>query len=173
MGRMVIGMSEMKIVYRSLNEIHPYERNPRNTEPAVKAVAASIQAFGFLVPIILDSEENKTIVAGHTRYLAAQRLNLSEVPTVLADTLTPDQIRAYRLADNRVAEIAVWDLPLLDEAMDDIGDAFDMGEFGFDLGGGDVYDPKDTSKELDAGAFDDEAFDYQCPECGFMFNEYE
>lgn len=166
-------MSEMKIVYRPLTELHPYERNPRNTEPAVKAVAASIQAFGFLVPIILDSEETKTIVAGHTRYYAAQMLHLKEVPTVLADDLTEEQIRAYRLVDNRVAEIAVWDLPLLDEAMADIGDTFDMSEFGFDLGVGDVFDPKDTSKEIDAEAFDDDTFEYQCPECGFMFNEYE
>lgn len=166
-------MSAMKIVYRPLTELHPYERNPRNTEPAVKAVAASIQAFGFLVPIILDSEEQKTIVAGHTRYFAAQRLHLAEVPTVLADDLTPDQIRAYRLVDNRVAEIAVWDLPLLDEAIADIGDAFDMGDFGFDPVGHDLLEPKDTSKELDAGAFDDDTFEYQCPDCGFMFNEYE
>ena len=166
-------MSELKIVYRPLSEIHPYARNPRNNEAAVKAVAASIQAFGFLVPIILDTEENREIVAGDTRYKAAQMLHLSEVPTVLADDLTEDQIKAYRLADNRVAEIAIWDLPLLDEAMEEIGDAFDMGEFGFDLGVGDVYEPNDTSKEIDAEAFGDETFEYQCPECGFMFNEYD
>lgn len=167
-------MSELKIVYRPLADIHPYARNPRNNEEAVKAVAASIQAFGFLVPIILDTEENREIVAGDTRYKAAQMLHLSEVPTVLADDLTEDQIKAYRLADNRVAEIAIWDLPLLDEAMEEIGDAFDMGEFGFNLGiTGDVYEPNDTSKEIDAEAFGDEAFEYQCPECGFMFNEYD
>lgn len=167
-------MSELKIVYRPLADIHPYARNPRNNEEAVKAVAASIQAFGFLVPIILDTEENREIVAGDTRYKAAQMLRLSEVPTVLADDLTEDQIKAYRLADNRVAEIAIWDLPLLDEAMEEIGDAFDMGEFGFNLGiTGDVYEPNDTSKEIDAEAFGDEAFEYQCPECGFMFNEYD
>ena len=166
-------MSELKIVYRPLSEIHPYERNPRNNEEAVKAVAASIQAFGFLVPIILDNEESRIIVAGHTRYKAAALLHLQEVPTVLADDLSEEQIKAYRLADNRVAEIAIWDLPLLGEAMEEIGDAFDMGEFGFDLGVGDVYEPNDTSKEIDAGAFDDETFEYQCPECGFMFNEYQ
>lgn len=165
---------ELKIVYRPLTELRPYERNPRDNAKAVDAVAASIQAFGFLVPIIIVSEQDKTIVAGHTRYLAAQRLNLTEVPTVLADGLTEDQIRAYRLVDNRTAEIAVWDLPLLDEAMQDIGDTIDMTKFGFDLGIGDIYDePKDTSQEIDAEAFGDDTFEYKCPECGFMFSDYE
>lgn len=167
-------MSELQIVYRPLSDIKPYERNPRKNDKAVDAVAASIQAFGFLVPIILDGEETRVIVAGDTRYRAAQKLHLAEVPTVLADDLTGEQIKAYRLVDNKVAELAIWDLPLLDEALEEIGDTFNMGEFGFDMGVGDVYDePKDTSKEIDADAFGDDAFDYECPECGFRFNEYE
>ena len=166
-------MSELNIVYRPLTDLRPYERNPRDNAKAVDAVAASIQAFGFLVPIIIVSEQDHTIVAGHTRYLAAQRLKLTEVPTVTAEDLTENQIRAFRLADNRVAEIAVWDLPLLDEAIADIGDSMDLEQFGFDLGVGELYEPKDTSQELDTDAFGDNTFDYQCPECGFMFNEYD
>ena len=72
-----------------------------------------------------------------------------------------------------MAEIAVWDLPLLDEAIADIGDSMDLEQFGFDLGVGELYEPKDTSQELDTDAFGDNTFDYQCPECGFMFNEYD
>ncbi|MBQ9211101.1 MAG: ParB N-terminal domain-containing protein [Clostridia bacterium] len=166
-------MSELKIVYRSLADIKPYERNPRKNDNAVDAVAASIQAFGFLVPIILDSEETRVIVAGHTRYRAALKLHLDEVPTVLADDLTEDQIKAYRLVDNKVAELALWDLPLMNEALDEVGGLFDMSEFGFDLGVGDVFEPKDTSKEIDADSFGDDAFEYECPDCGFRFNEYE
>ena len=164
-------MSDLRIVYRPLSDLRPYERNPRDNAKAVDAVAASIQAFGFLVPIIIASEQDHTIVAGHTRYLAAQRLKLAEVPTVLADGLTENQIRAFRLVDNRTAEIAVWDLPLLDEAMEDIGDTIDMAQFGFVEG--DLYEPDNTSREIDAEVFGDDAFEYQCPDCGFMFDEYE
>lgn len=166
-------MGELNIVYRPLNDLKPYEWNPRDNAKAVDAVAASIQAFGFLVPIVIVSEQDKTIVAGHTRYLAARRLHLKEVPTVTADGLSDDQIRAYRLVDNRTAEIAVWDLPLLDEAIEDIGDSMNLSDFGFDLGIGDLVAPKDTSQEIDMEAFSDDSFEYKCPDCGFVFNEYE
>ena len=161
----------LNIVYRPLTDIRPYERNPRDNAKAVDAVAASLQQFGFLVPIVIVSERDHTIVAGHTRYLAAQKLRLTEVPTVTADGLDENQIRAFRLVDNRTAEIAVWDLPLLDEAMEDIGDTIDMAQFGFTEG--ELYEPTNTSQEIDTDAFGDDAFDYECPECGFMFNEYQ
>ena len=96
----------MDIVNRRLAEIHPYENNPRFNDEAVDAVAASIQEFGFKVPIVLDSEG--VIVAGHTRWKAALKLQLETVPCVVADDLTPEQIKAFRLADNKVAEIAYW-----------------------------------------------------------------
>ena len=158
----------MNIVYRPLDELVPYVRNPRNTEKAVDKVAASIQAFGFLVPIVLD--QDNVIVAGHVRLLAARKLGLKEVPTVTADDLTEDQIRAYRLVDNRVAEMAVWDEPLLGEALDFIGDEIDMLPFGFDM----INDRQqriDTNEEIDLDDFEDEAFDYECPECGYHFSE--
>ena len=161
----------MKIIYRPVDELIPYARNPRDTRDAVDKVAASIQAFGFLVPIIVDRDS--VIVAGHTRLLAARKLGLKEVPTTVADDLTEDQIRAYRLADNRVAEMAVWDLPMLAENMAMIGDEIDMLQFGFadeeEVPG--AYEVKDTGREFDEGDFGDEAFDYECPECGFHFSE--
>ena len=159
----------MTVVYRRLDDLVPYFRNPRDTRKAVNKVAASIQAFGFLVPIILDKDN--VIVAGHTRLLAARQLGLKEVPTVTADDLSEEQIRAYRLVDNRVAEMAVWDEPLLAEAMDFIGDEFDMTEFGFEPMEKEWNERIDTSKEFDEDDFGDEAFEYTCPECGFHFNE--
>jgi len=159
----------MNIVYRSLDEITPYIRNPRDVEKAVDKVAASIQMFGFLNPIILDKDN--VIVAGHTRALAARKLGLKEVPTVTADDLTEDEIRAFRLVDNRVAEMAVWDEPLLTEAMDFIGDDIDMLQFGFENEKAERNERIDTSMEFNEDDFGDEAFEYECPECGFHFSE--
>ncbi|MBQ9251577.1 MAG: ParB N-terminal domain-containing protein [Clostridia bacterium] len=159
----------MNVVYRSLDELIPYMRNPRDTQKAIDKVAASIQAFGFLVPIVVDNDS--VIVCGHTRLLAARKLGLNEVPTVSTDDLTEDQIRAYRLVDNRVAEMAVWDEPLLTEAMDFIGDEIDMLQFGFEDEQKDRSERVDTGMEFDEDDFGDEAFEYECPECGFHFSE--
>lgn len=119
----------MQIRTRKISEIKPYANNPRKNDHAVDAVAASIREFGFKVPLVVD--EGNTIVCGHTRYKAAQKLGLMELPCVIADDLTPEQIKAFRLADNKTAELADWDFELLDLELDDI--ELDMGEFGFDL----------------------------------------
>lgn len=118
----------MNITERSMGEIRPYEKNPRKNDEAVKYVAESIKQFGFKVPIIVDAEG--VIVAGHTRYKAAKKLGLKTVPCIIADDLTEEQIKAFRLADNKVAEKAEWDFDLLAEEMDDLFD-FDMTVFGF------------------------------------------
>ena len=119
----------MDIVNRRLSEIHPYENNPRFNDEAVDAVAASIKEFGFKVPIVLDSEG--VIVAGHTRWKAALKLQLEEVPCVVADDLSPEQIKAFRLADNKVAELAYWNEEALAKELEEIAD-IDMSAFGFD-----------------------------------------
>lgn len=119
----------MDIVNRRLAEIHPYENNPRFNDDAVDAVAASIQEFGFKVPIVLDSEG--VIVAGHTRWKAALKLQLETVPCVVADDLSPEQIKAFRLADNKVAELAYWNEEALAKELEEIAD-IDMSAFGFD-----------------------------------------
>lgn len=119
----------MDIILRSLDEIRPYENNPRFNDEAVDAVAASIKEFGFKVPIVLDAEG--VIVAGHTRWKAARKLGIEEVPCVVADDLTPEQIKAFRLADNKVSELADWNEEALAEELSGIMD-IDMTAFGFD-----------------------------------------
>lgn len=119
----------MDIVLKKLSDIRPYEKNPRKNDEAVKYVAESIKQFGFKVPIVID--KNGIIVAGHTRYKAAKKLNLSEVPCIIADDLTEEQVKAFRLADNKVAEKAEWDFDLLSDELDDLFD-FDMTVFGFE-----------------------------------------
>ena len=121
----------MKIEMRKLSEIKPYEQNPRVNDNAVDAVAGSIKEFGFRQPIVVDAEG--VIVCGHTRWKAAQKLGLEKVPVHVARDLTPEQVRAYRIADNRLAELAEWDknlLPLELEAIRAAGT--DLSLLGFD-----------------------------------------
>lgn len=118
----------MEIVYKKLNEIKPYEKNPRKNDEAVKYVANSIKEFGFKVPIIID--RNGVIVAGHTRYKASIKLGLKEVPCIIADDLTDKQIQAFRIADNKVNEKSSWDLDLLNDEFKDLTD-FDWLDLGF------------------------------------------
>lgn len=126
-------LSADKIVVLPIAEVRPYDKNPRKNENAVKYVKESIRQFGFKVPIVIDS--NRVIVCGHTRLLAAKSLGMTEVPCIMADDLTDDQVKAFRLADNKVGEFAEWDMDLLGDELDAIADAsdIDMGDFGFDL----------------------------------------
>lgn len=120
----------LRIVYKDLTDIIPYENNPRNNEAAVAFVKNSITQFGFQVPIILDA--NNVIVAGHTRHLAAIELGYTEVPCTMATDLTPQQIKAFRLVDNKVAEMATWNPALLSEEMSLFaGTGMDFTEFGW------------------------------------------
>lgn len=120
----------MEIIYKKLKEIKPYERNPRINKAAVDPVANSIREFGFKIPIVIDKDG--IIVAGHTRFKAAKKLGLTEVPCITADDLSEEQIKAFRLADNKTAEKAEWDFELLDIELENILD-IDMKDFGFDL----------------------------------------
>lgn len=122
-------MKEMEIIFLKTSDLIPYENNPRHNDEAVEQVKASIEEFGFKVPIIID--KNNVIVAGHTRIKASQALGLEKVPCIRADDLTDDQIRAFRLADNKVSELATWDMDKLSVELDEID--MDMSEFGFDL----------------------------------------
>lgn len=123
----------MEIVYKKLNEITPYENNPRDNDKAVPYVANSIKRFGFKVPIVID--RNGVIAAGHTRYKAAKELGMDTVPCIMADDLDDDDIKAFRLADNKVSELADWNPRMLEIEMGEIPD-IDMSEFGFI---GDLY----------------------------------
>lgn len=120
----------MQIISKNIEEIKEYENNPRNNDNAVEYVARSIKDFGFKIPIIID--KNNIIVAGHTRYKAAKELNLSEIPCIVADDLTDEQIKAFRLVDNKSAELADWNLELLNIELENIHD-IDMNLYNFDL----------------------------------------
>ena len=121
----------MDIVYKKVDEIIPYEKNPRINDAAVEAVARSIKEFGFRVPLVLD--KNNVIITGHTRLRSAKLLGLTEVPCIIADNLTPEQVQAYRIADNKTGEIAEWDYALLPMELKDLQNAdFDLSVLGFD-----------------------------------------
>ncbi|QBX14521.1 DNA modification methylase [Streptococcus dysgalactiae subsp. equisimilis] len=141
----------MEFVDKKLSEITPYKNNPRNNDEAVGPVAESIKEFGFKVPIVID--KNGEIVNGHTRYKAAKKLGLETVPVIVADDLSDEQIKAFRLADNKVGEIAVWDLDLLNEELNDILD-LDMSVFGFEL---EVDDENQENLDTDFEEIEDDS----------------
>lgn len=148
----------MNVLEIKIDDLTAYINNPRNNDNAVDAVAASIKEFGFKVPVIVDS--NNVIIAGHTRVKAARRLGLSVVPCIVADDLSPEQIRAFRLADNKVAELSGWDFARLNDELANIG--LDMEQFGFA-----------AHEDIDIDSFFEEAEPkekepkrIQCPHCG-------
>lgn len=154
----------MEIVMKGLDELRPYEKNPRKNEDAVKYVAESIKQFGFKVPIVIDNEG--VIVAGHTRWKAAKKLGVETVPCVVADDLTEEQIKAFRLADNKVAEKAVWDFDLLATELDDLID-FNMSDFGFLQGEEIKLDVNDEDFMQDTEVTKDKKpKEVICPDCG-------
>lgn len=120
----------MEVQNLKIDEIKPYKNNPRNNLDAVDATANSIKEFGWQQPIVVDKD--MVIIAGHTRYLAAKKLGFDTVPVVVASNLSDEQVRAYRLADNKTGELAEWDFKLLDTELQDILD-IDMSDFGFEL----------------------------------------
>lgn len=119
----------MTIIDKPIDELIPYANNPRHNDDAVFAVANSISQFGFKVPVVVDKEN--VIVCGHTRYKAARKLGLKTIPCIIADDLTPEQINAFRLADNKTAELADWDMSKLEEELQGLANDFDMEDFGF------------------------------------------
>ncbi len=110
----------MKITYRNPSEITPYENNPRQNDKAVETVARSIQEFGFQQPVVVD--EKDVIIAGHTRWKAALKLSLARIPVLVASNLTPEQVKAYRIADNKTAEASDWDYTKLIDEIAELSD---------------------------------------------------
>lgn len=150
----------MNIVYKNINTLKPYENNPRNNDNAVEFVANSIEMFGFKVPIVVDKDN--VIVAGHTRYKACKRLGIENIPCIVADDLTEEQIKAFRLADNKVSESSQWDFNLLDIELNSIHD-IDLENFGFitndDFNLDDLFVDKEIQKESEKKLT-------TCPHCG-------
>lgn len=141
----------MNIIYKSVDEIIPYINNPRNNDNAVDKVASSIKNFGFKVPIVLDKDDE--VVAGHTRLKAAKRLGMDEVPCIVADDLTDEQVKAFRLADNKVSEFAEWDEEMLEIELD-LVEEINMSEFGFD----------ELDADLEIEELEEDDFDEELPE---------
>lgn len=145
----------MKVEEWPIGKVTPYDKNPRNNDGAVEATANSIREFGWQQPIVVDSKG--VVIVGHTRLKAAHNLGMDKVPVVVANQLTDEQVKAYRLADNKVGELADWDFGLLDDELADIDD-LDVSDFGF------------TDAELDAalgdddGEAQDDGFDEEPPE---------
>lgn len=131
-------MIKMEIESIKISDIKPYENNPRQNDKAVEAVKASIREFGFKVPLVID--KNNVIVCGHTRYSACKELKIKEIPCIRADDLTDDQIKAFRIADNKVSELAEWDFERLQVELDEI--SLDMSDFGVEIP---EIDPVDDS----------------------------
>ena len=121
----------MRVEQWPIGDVKPYPGNPRNNDDAVEAVARSLDEFGWQQPIVVDADG--TVIVGHTRLKAAKRLGMETVPVVVAKELTPAQVNAYRLADNKVGELATWDMDLLFAELDGLQADFDMSSFGFDM----------------------------------------
>ena len=134
----------MEIITKKVKDLKPYERNPRRNDEAVEYVAESISEFGFKVPIVIDGDG--TIICGHTRLKAAKKLHLTEVPCIVADDLDDEQIKAFRLADNKVAEKAEWDFDLLEEELQDLI-GFDMSGQSVNISAESKLKPKKETRE--------------------------
>lgn len=156
----------MKIIEKNIDEVTPYENNPRRNDEAVEGVANSIKEFGFKVPIVIDKDN--VIIAGHTRLKAAKKLGLKKVPCVKADDLTPEQARAFRIVDNKTQEIAGWNFDQLNEELEGLSNV-DMSKFGFadqesvDL---DNFFDEEIEQQKEAGKT------IECPYCHCKFNNF-
>lgn len=155
----------MKIIYKNIDELIPYENNPRINDEAVEYVKNSIKEFGFKVPVVIDKDN--VIIAGHTRIKASKELGIKDIPCIIADDLTEEQVKAFRLADNKVSEKSMWDYTKLDEELESILD-IDMSIFDFDINNDDL------SIELDYDLEENKEIEKKlckCPKCGHINEE--
>lgn len=157
-----------------VSDLIPYKNNPRINDHVVPALCESIKRFGFNAPIVID--EDNQIINGHTRLKAAQKLGMESVPCVYVDDLTEEEKRAYRLADNKIGELAYWDMSKVDVEISKIGEALDMTDFGFKLEGEGVdpgkgeLNPEGVEGE-ESGKPIERTFTHKCPKCGCVFEE--
>ncbi len=156
---------KLEVVYKKLEDLKPYAKNPRLNDEAVQYVANSIKKFGFKVPIIIDKKGE--IIAGHTRYKASIELGLQQVPCIIADDLTEEQIKAFRIADNKVADKAEWNDDLLGEEIKDLMDDFDMTDFGFG-----EFELSILTDDMEPDSYDDELIQqYSSNSDDFLLNK--
>lgn len=148
---------KIKIVMKKIKDIIPYFNNPRKNDKAIDAVMHSIEEFGFKNPIVIDKDG--VIISGHTRRLAAIKLGMTEVPCIVGSHLSEAQVKAFRLADNRVAEIATWDEDLLKEEMKNVLD-MNLDIYGFDIGTVEDIMQEETGIKT-----------HKCPKCGCEWSQ--
>ena len=158
----------MKLIKLKIDDIKPYENNPRKNDEAVNAVVESIKQCSYITPIIVD--ENHVIIAGHTRYKALKVLKYEEVECLIIDDLDETTKKKYRYLDNKTGEKATWDIMKLEQELQEL----DLGDFDFFMMDDSVssYDVEsiESTKEFDIESFDDGKYKYECPKCGFKFN---
>ena len=156
----------MNIKTIPIEELKEYENNPRNTsEQNIEFLTNSIKEFGFKVPCCVDV--NNVLITGHARVKAAKKAGLKEIPCVIADDLTPEQINAFRLVDNKMSELSGWDFEKLDLELKALDLNFDMTSFGFNLEF--KNDISVENSEVNIEDFNEEQFEHECPRCGFKF----
>ena len=152
----------MKIEYVPIRDLQEYAGNPRKNDKAVEAVADSIREFGFKVPVVVD--KSNVVIAGHTRIRAARQIGMDKIPVIKAEDLTEEQAKAFRLADNKVAEFSNWDFDRLEAELDGLDDEWINKHFIK------ANENESKAREIDVEEFGEEGFKYECPCCGFRFN---
>ncbi len=164
----------MEVRNMNIDDIKPYDNNPRDNDNAVESTANSIKEFGWQQPIVVDKD--MVIIVGHTRYKAAKKLGYKEVPVVIASNLNKEQVRAYRLADNKTGELANWVYGDLMSEIQEIQD-LDLTDFGFNDSDLDISDKWEDNVSLDDYEEPDTSnFEPKkciCPKCGYLGNEEE
>ncbi len=164
----------MEVRNMNIDDIKPYDNNPRDNDNAVESTANSIKEFGWQQPIVVDKD--MVIIVGHTRYKAAKKLGYKEVPVVVASNLNKEQVRAYRLADNKTGELANWVYGDLMSEIQEIQD-LDLTDFGFNDSDLDISDKWEDNVSLDDYEEPDTSnFEPKkciCPKCGYLGNEEE
>lgn len=158
-----------KIEQIDIERLKPYEKNAKkHGKGQIEKLKASILEFGFLTPCLIDKEFN--LIAGHGRLAAAKELQLKKIPCVFVEGLSEDQRRAYILADNKLSELAEWNLDLLQQELKELAEAgLDVSIVGFELEN-EITQELNDGIEIELDSFGDEKFKYECPECGFKFN---
>lgn len=169
-------MSKLKVEQWPIEKLIPYARNPRKNDAQVDRMVSAIKEFGFRIPVVAKSDG--TVVDGHLRLKAAQKLGLKEVPVALADELTEAQVKAFRLLANKSANWAEWDDELLKLELEELKELdFDLALTGFDAGElGDIWLGKEPivgegAEEIDLDEFGEDEFTHECPRCKFKFND--
>ena len=162
-------MGKLEVVYVDIENVIPYENNPRINDDAVEKVANSIREFGWQQPIVVD--KHNVIIVGHTRLKAAKMLGEKQVPVVFAD-LSEERAKSYRLADNKTGQIADWDFELLEQELDELNEMeldFDMSDFGFDSTESEYSGEVEAPESFKEFSEDTETKNI-CPRCGYEWN---